>query len=315
MNNSTILLALGGNAILQSGQAATYANQLENVKTSARFLARLIQQGYRLVVTHGNGPQVGNLLRQNEEAASVIPPMPLDVLNSQTQGFIGYMMQQCIANELAALGCPKPVVSVVTRVEVSPTDPAFASPAKPVGMFYDEATAKMLHETKGWQLQEDSGRGWRRVVPSPMPLGIVEKDAILQLVHNDIVTISCGGGGIAVHNTGNGHEGVEAVIDKDLSGAVLAQAVEAETFLIVTDVPHVFINYGTPAQQGLEAVTLAEMEQHEASGQFAKGSMGPKVAAALKFARATGKTAIICALDKIDLALEGKSGTRIVATK
>lgn len=306
----TILLALGGNAILQPKQQGTYENQLANVATSARFLVKLIQQGYRVVLTHGNGPQVGNILRQNEEAAAVVPPLPLDVLNGESQGFIGYMMQQCLTNELQKSGIDKKVVCLVSRVEVDPEDSAFQDPSKPVGMFYDEAMAQELMATKGWTLKPDAGRGWRRVVPSPKPLKIVERDSIVSLIENGFVTIACGGGGIPVVKKADGYEGIEAVIDKDLSGSKMAQEIGADMFLIVTDVEHVFINYGKPEQQALTHVTLDEIKRYQNEGQFSKGSMGPKVEAAVKFAE-TGKTAIICALDKVDLALEGKSGTWI----
>ena len=311
--HKTILLALGGNAILQPKQAGTYENQLANVSTSAKMIAKLVARGYRVVLTHGNGPQVGNILRQNEEAANVVPPLPLDVLNGKSQGFIGYMMQQCLTNELQKLGIDKKVVSLISRVKVDPNDSAFTDPSKPIGMFYDEKTAQELINSKGWKLKADAGRGWRRVVPSPRPVKIVERDSITTLVDSGFIVIACGGGGIPVVEKGTDYEGIEAVIDKDLSGSKMAQEIDADVFLIVTDVEHVFINYGKPEQQALHKVALDEMKAHQTEGQFSKGSMGPKVEAAMQFTELTGKTSIICSLDKIDVALEGKSGTWITA--
>ena len=311
MEQKTILLALGGNAILQPKQQANYENQLQNVATSAKFLAKLIADGYRVVITHGNGPQVGNILRQNEEASGVVPPMPLDVLSGESQGFIGYMLQQCLTSELRKLGIDKEVVCLLSRVEVSPDDPAFQDPTKPIGMFYDEDTARQLMEEKKWQLKPDAGRGWRRVVPSPRPRHIVERQSILTMINTGFITIACGGGGIPVVKDGYGYRGVEAVIDKDLSGSRLAEEIGADMFLIVTDVQHAYVNYGQPDQQALTDVTLDTMAAYAREGQFSKGSMGPKVEAAMEFAKATGKTAIICALDKIVEALSGQSGTRI----
>ena len=311
MEQKTILLALGGNAILQPKQQANYENQLQNVATSAKFLAKLVADGYRVVITHGNGPQVGNILRQNEEASAVVPPLPLDVLSGESQGFIGYMLQQCLTSELRKLGIDKEVVCLVSRVEVNPDDPAFQDPTKPIGMFYDEDTARQLMEEKKWQLKPDAGRGWRRVVPSPRPRHIVERQSILTMINAGFITIACGGGGIPVVKDGYGYRGVEAVIDKDLSGSRLAEEIGADMFLIVTDVQHAYVNYGQPGQQALTDVTLDTMTAYAREGQFSKGSMGPKVEAAMEFAKATGKTAIICALDKIAEALAGQSGTRI----
>ena len=312
MENKTILLALGGNAILQPKQQATYENQLANVAVSAKFLARLIAQGYRVVITHGNGPQVGNLLQQNEEASGVVPPFPLDVLSGESQGFIGYMIQQCLTNELQQAGINKQVVCMVSRVEVDAADPAFHDPSKPIGMFYDEATAQELIAQKQWVLKPDAGRGWRRVVPSPKPQRIMEREAIISMINAGFVTIACGGGGIPVVKCAQGYEGIEAVIDKDLSGSRLAQEINADMFLIVTDVENVYVNYGKPEQQALGVITISDMKEYQAAGQFSKGSMDPKVEAAVQFAQATGKTSIICSLDKIDLAVAGDAGTRIV---
>ncbi|MEJ8547562.1 carbamate kinase [Brevibacillus borstelensis] len=315
MGKKTILVALGGNAILQPKQEATFQNQYENVKTSCEFLAKLVQNGYNLVVTHGNGPQVGTILRQNEEASHVVPSMPLDVCSAESQGFIAYMMQQALFNELKRLGIRKNVVSVVTRTEVALDDPAFQDPDKPIGVFYTEEEAKKLSEEKNWVVKEDAGRGWRRVVPSPAPLNIVESESIVDLIKAGHIVISCGGGGIPVVRKEDGtYEGVEAVIDKDRSGCKLAEQIQADIFVILTDVEHVYINYGKENQQALTDLTVDELEAYIAEGQFSAGSMGPKIEAARNFAK-QGGTSIICALDKADLALEGKSGTRVSVSK
>lgn len=306
-----IVLALGGNAILQAKQEATYEIQLENVRKSCEVIARLIKDGYQLIVSHGNGPQVGNLLRQNEEAKDIVPQMPLDVLNAQTQGFIGYMMQQSLLNELKALGIEKEVVTLVTRVEVSKEDEMFKDPSKPIGAFYTEEEAKQLEEEKGWLMKEDSNRGWRRVVASPRPLKILEAETIKDLVAKGNIVIAGGGGGIPVVREEDGtYSGIEAVIDKDLSSCKIAEETEADIFMVLTDVDHVFVNYGKPDQKALEALTIEEMERYVEEGQFAKGSMGPKVEAALDFARTGGKS-YICSLDRADVALKGESGTVI----
>ncbi|MTW87451.1 carbamate kinase [Virgibacillus dakarensis] len=309
--SKTIVVALGGNAILQPKQKGTYENQLENVRTSSKFLAKLIKDGYKLVVTHGNGPQVGNILRQNEEAEDGVPPMPLDVLNGESQGFIGYMMIQCLQSELRALGIDTPVVNLITRVEVSKDDEDFNDPSKPIGTFYTEEEAKKLMDEKNWKMKADSNRGWRRVVPSPQPINILEAHAVKQLAEAGNVVVASGGGGIPVIKTENGdYEGIEAVIDKDRSGYKLAEEVNADIFMILTDVEHVFVNFGSPEQKALKETSVNELEKYVAEGQFSKGSMGPKVESALKFARKAG-TSIICSLEKVDEAVRSESGTII----
>lgn len=307
----TILVALGGNAILRPKQEATFENQMNNINTSCKFLAKLIQEGHRLIITHGNGPQVGNILRQNEESAHVIPALPLDACSAESQGLIAYMVQQALLNELIMLGIPKSVVSVVTRVEVSPDDPAFTNPEKPIGPFYTEEVATQMAKEKKWVVKEDSNRGWRRVVPSPEPLHIIEAEAINQLIHSGHIVISCGGGGIPVIRRSNGtYRGVEAVIDKDHSSSKLAEQIGADIFMILTETDFVYLNYGNSNQQALHEVTVRELENYIQEGHFGKGSMEPKVKAACHFAR-TGGYSIICALDEAELALEKKRGTHI----
>lgn len=306
-----VVIALGGNAILQPKQQATYENQLENVRKSCEVIARIVKQGYEVIVTHGNGPQVGNILRQQDEAKDVVPQFPLDVCSAESQGFIGYMMDQCLKNELHKLGLNKAVLSMLTQTEVSKEDPAFQNPTKPIGVFYSEEEAKCLAEEKGWIVKEDAGRGWRRVVPSPMPKSIIGADVIGSLTDQGTIVIAAGGGGIPVSRQADGTlEGVEAVIDKDRSGYQLAQDVHADIFMILTDVQNVYVNYGKPDQKSLETISLEEAKRYADEGQFSVGSMGPKMESAIGFAE-KGGTSIICSLDQADLALEGKAGTRI----
>lgn len=311
--SKTIVVALGGNAILQANEAGTYENQLNNVRKSSKFLAKLIKEGYKLVITHGNGPQVGNILRQNEEAANVVPPMPLDVLNGESQGFIGYMIVGCLEKELKALGYDAPVVNLLTRIEVAKEDEDFNDPSKPVGAFYSEEEAKTLIAEKKWNMKEDTNRGgWRRVVPSPRPIKILEAKTIKDLAEAGNIVVASGGGGIPVVRAGDGFfEGIEAVIDKDRSGCKLAEEVNADIFMILTDVEHVYVNYGKSDEKSLGRITVSQLEGLESEGHFGKGSMGPKVESALGFAKNNNKTSIICSLEKVDEALHGESGTII----
>lgn len=306
-----IVVALGGNAILQPGQEGTFENQLENVRTTAKILAKLIQEGHQLVITHGNGPQVGNILRQNEEAANVIPQQPLDALSGQSQGFIGYMMVQSIVSELNLLQLDIPVVNILTRTEVSKEDPDFKDPSKPIGGFFTKEEAEKLISEKGWNMKEDANRGYRRVVPSPKPIKIHEAQTIKKLVDQGTIVVASGGGGIPVVTNEDGTvKGIEAVIDKDRSGVRLAKEVEADLFMILTDVENVYVNYGKPDQKALRQISLEEIEKYAEEGHFSKGSMAPKVESAIEFAQ-DGKTAIICSLVKVEGALQGESGTII----
>lgn len=306
-----VVIALGGNAILQPGQEATYENQLENVRISTEIIARIVNNGHNVIITHGNGPQVGNILRQNEEAKDVVPPLPLDVCSAESQGFIGYMMDQTLKNELHKLGLSNNVVSMLTQTEVSKDDPAFEDPSKPIGVFFSEEEAKKLAEEKGWVVKEDAGRGWRRVVASPTPKSIIGSDIIRSLTDDNAIVIAAGGGGIPVIKNEEGlYKGIEAVIDKDSSAFRLALEAKADVFMVLTDVPNVYVNYGKPNQKALESISLEEAKQYVEEGQFAAGSMGPKVEAAIEFAEQGGR-AIICSLDKADLAMEGKAGTQI----
>ncbi|MUV38288.1 Carbamate kinase [Lentibacillus sp. JNUCC-1] len=307
-----VVIALGGNAILQPKQEATYENQLENVRQSTEIIAQIIKNGHSVVITHGNGPQVGNILRQNEEAKHVVPALPLDVCSAESQGFIGYMMEQTLKSELLKLGENRSVVGLLTQTEVSKDDPDFQDPSKPIGVFYSEEEAKQLAEEKGWIVKEDAGRGWRRVVASPEPKTIHNSEVIKSLTDAGTIVIAAGGGGVPVVKQEDGtFKGIEAVIDKDRSGFKLAEEAKADTFMILTDVENVYVNYGKPDQKALTEITLEEAKKYVAEGQFSAGSMGPKMEAAINFAE-TGGRAIICSLGKADEAMEGKSGTHIV---
>ncbi len=303
-----IVVALGGNAILQPKQEGTAALQFQNVINTCVQLAGLIEAGHQLVITHGNGPQVGNILLQNEAAKDKIPPLPLDVCGAQTQGFIGYMIQQAMKNLLPR----RQVGTILTQVLVGADDPAFQNPTKPIGPFYGKEEADKLVAEKGYTMVEDSGRGWRRVVPSPDPRAIVEKELIQALLDQDAIVIAAGGGGIPVVTDGQGQlRGIEAVIDKDLAGARLAQDVGAQILLILTDVEGVAVNWGQPDQRFLRQLNRQQARELLGQGQFKAGSMGPKVEAALRFIEQGGEQSIIVSLDKAAAALAGQAGTII----
>lgn len=306
-----VVIAVGGNAILQPHQTPTFEAQLRNARSSAEQIAQIEAMDYEIVLTHGNGPQVGNILQQNELAKLTVPPFPLDACNSETQGMIGYMLEQSLKNVLHERHSSANVVTFLTEVEVDPTDAAFKHPTKPIGVFYSKEEAQQLQVDKGWEMVEDAGRGFRRVVPSPKPKSIHGVEAMVHLLSQNIIVIAGGGGGIPVYRNAQGQLiGIEAVIDKDRTGCKLAQQVDADVLMILTDVSNVCINYGQPTQKALEEVSVEEARHYLEEGQFAAGSMGPKVEAAIEFAK-NGKTAIICALDEAHLALRGKAGTRI----
>ena len=307
-----IVVALGGNA-LQSGKSeATAEAQLAVVKETCERIADLSEKGYEVAVVHGNGPQVGRSLLATETAKDVTPAMPFDVCGAMSQGYIGYHLQQALRFALAKRGKNIPVVTLLTQMVVDQKDPAFQNPTKPIGPFYSEAEAKELAASKGYSMKEDAGRGWRRVVPSPIPTKIVELDSVKKLWDSTIV-ITCGGGGIPVLEKENGDlEGTAAVIDKDFAAELLAENVEADALMILTEVEKVAINFNKPDQENLGHLTYAEAEKYCQEGQFAPGSMLPKVQAAMKFVKANPeKKAIITSLAKAIDALEGKTGTVI----
>jgi carbamate kinase len=305
-----VVIALGGTAILKPNQPATVETQLANIQLSAEQIAKIEKLDHQIVVTHGNGPQVGNILRQNEEAKEVVPPFPLDVCNAESQGFIGYLMEQSIKNKIEQEELTSNVVTLLTQVEVAADDPAFEKPTKPIGLFYSEEEAKTMAEEKHWVMEEDAGRGYRRVVPSPQPVTIHGVESMVHLLNQNTIVIAGGGGGIPVVKQAEGLKGIEAVIDKDRTGKKLAEQVDADVFMMLTDVSNVYINYGTPEQEKLTGLSVSEAQAYFDAGHFAEGSMGPKMEAAIAFAK-QGKTAIICSLEEADLALLGEAGTRI----
>ena len=307
-----IVVALGGNA-LQSGKSeATAEAQLAVVKETCERIADISERGYEIAVVHGNGPQVGRILLASETAKDVTPAMPFDVCGAMSQGYIGYHLQQALKYSLNKRNRNVPVVTVATQMVVEKADPAFQNPTKPIGPFYTEEEAKALQESKGYTMKEDAGRGWRRVVPSPLPRKIVEIDAVKKLWDSTIV-ITCGGGGIPVLENPDGSlDGTAAVLDKDFAAELLAEQVEADVLMILTEVEKVAINFNKPNQENLSELNLADAARYCEEGQFAPGSMLPKVQAAMKFVRAyPGKRAIITSLDKAIDALEGKTGTVI----
>lgn len=308
-----IFITLGGNAILPARGAGTFEEQCAITRATMQPIARLIHEGAQVVLSHGNGPIVGNILIRNEVARDQIPPMPLDVCGADSQGGIGYMMQQILQNELRRIGLgDRPVVTLVTQIVVDERDPAFRRPSKPIGPFYTQERARVLAKEKGWTVVEDSGRGYRRVVPSPRPLEVVELAAIRRIVDEGGVAIAAGGGGIPVSRQWDGMlHGVEAVIDKDLASSLLARLLGCELLVIVTGVERVAIHFGKPEQRDLSEATVDELARWMDEGQFPDGSMGPKIQAAIEFVRGGGREVIVTTPNRLLEALDGKSGTRL----
>lgn len=312
MSFTKVVVALGGNALQEAGKPATAEAQLSVVNKTAEYLAEMSVRGYEMAVVHGNGPQVGRILLASETAANVTPVMPFDVCGAMSQGYIGYHIQQGLREALRKRGKNIPVVTLVTQVVVEKDDQGFKNPTKPIGAFYSEEEAKKLQAEKGYVLKEDAGRGWRRVVASPMPKKIVELSGVKTLWDTTIV-ITAGGGGIPVVEKEDGSlEGIAAVIDKDFAAERLAEDIGADILMILTEVEKVSINFKKPDQKDLSALTVAEAEQYIKEGHFAPGSMLPKIQAAVMFAKSNpGKKAIITSLYKAVEALEGKAGTII----
>ena len=307
------VVAVGGNALIKDKNHQTVPDQYQAAAETMKHIASMIIEGWDVVVTHGNGPQVGFILRRSELASHELHEVPLDYCGADTQGAIGYMFQQALHNEFRLRGIDKQAATVVTQTIVDRNDPAFQHPTKPIGSFMDEAAAKEKMAKEGWTMVEDAGRGWRRVVPSPIPQTIVEADAIRSLIDNGFVVVAVGGGGIPVMQLENGDlTGVEAVIDKDFGSAILASMINADLFLISTAVEKVAINFNKPDQKWLDTMTVAEARAYLAEGQFAKGSMLPKIEAILKFMDKGGKKALITDPEHIKDALEGKTGTWIL---
>jgi carbamate kinase len=307
------VIAVGGNSLIVDESQQTIPDQYEAVTEACKAIVAMIETGWNVVITHGNGPQVGFILRRSELALSEVIPVPMDYATADTQGAIGYMFQKALHNHLQRRGTPRPVTTVVTQVLVDRADPAFANPSKPIGAFMDEETARRRAEEQGWTVKEDAGRGWRRVVASPQPKSIVEIDIIHRLVADGAVVIACGGGGIPVYTTPDGdRQGVEAVVDKDYASGLLANEVGADLFLISTGVDRVAVNYNRPDQRWLDRLQYSEARRLYDEGHFAAGSMGPKVKAMLEFLARGGQTGIITSPQKLLAAIAGETGTRIV---
>jgi len=311
MAEKLAIVAIGGNALSQPKESPTAQNMLKNLENTAKCLVELVKKNYRIVITHGNGPQVGNVLVQQDIAKEVIPPFPLDVNGAMTQGYIGYMIAQTLKNILATEHIEKDVSSIVTQVLVDKNDPAFHNPSKPIGPFYTKEKADTFIKEKGWSMVEDAGRGWRRVVPSPEPLEIIEIRAIKNLIKDNNITIAAGGGGIPVIKEKDKLKGVEGVIDKDRASALLAIELDADEFIILTAVEKVFVNFNKPNQQAISSMTVKQAMQYMQEGHFSKGSMLPKIEACINFVQKTGRPALITDLTNLVDALEGKTGTII----
>ena len=308
-----LVIALGGNALQEAGKPATAQAQLEVVEKTSEYIADIVERGYEVIVAHGNGPQVGRIVIQNEIASASTPAMPFDVCGAMSQGMIGYHIQQGLSKVLRHRGINKNVVTVVTQVVVDKDDPKFKAPSKPIGPFYTEEEAKAIAAEKGYTMKEDAGRGWRRVVASPLPVEIVELDAVKTLNDAGFVVVTVGGGGIpVVRNEAGDLEGVAAVIDKDLASEKLARDMDADALVILTAVEKVSINFKKPDQKDLDRMSAAEAKQYIKEGHFAPGSMLPKIEAALNFVESkSGRIAIITSLDKAVDAIEGRAGTTI----
>ena len=308
-----IVIALGGNALQEAGKPATAQAQLEVVEKTSEYIADIVERGYEVIVAHGNGPQVGRIVIQNEVASASTPAMPFDVCGAMSQGMIGYHIQQGLSKVLRHRGINKNVVTIVTQVVVDKDDPKFKAPSKPIGPFYTEEEAKAIAAEKGYTMKEDAGRGWRRVVASPLPVEIVELDAVKTLNDAGFVVVTVGGGGIpVVRNEAGDLEGVAAVIDKDLASEKLARDMDADALVILTAVEKVSINFKKPDQKDLDRMSAAEAKQYIKEGHFAPGSMLPKIEAALNFVESKpGRIAIITSLDKAVDAIEGRAGTTI----
>ena len=303
----SLLLAVGGNSLIRAGETGTIAEQRANAQRTAAQIVSLIRAGYRIVLTHGNGPQVGAALLRSERGASQVPGHPLDVCGASTQGEIGYLLQQSLETELQLADLRVPVATVVTQSVVSPDDPSMTHPTKPIGPFYSHADAEERKRLFGWEIVEDAARGYRRVVPSPEPIDIIELEVIRSLVDQGVLVIACGGGGIPVVRRNGRLEGVEAVIDKDRASAWLASRLGVDLFVISTDTDCVYLDYKKPTQRSLERLAAAELEEYAKAGHFPPGNMGPKIESVLRFLRQGGKEAIITSCENLCQAVVGSS--------
>lgn len=313
MKRKLALVAFGGNALIRRGEEGTQTEQIENSDRLARKLVLFPQRGYDLLLVHGNGPQVGNILIQVEEAVTKVPPVSLDVCVAQSEGAIGYLLERSLINRLRTSGIRKDVVTIVSQVVVDPGDPGFRKPSKPIGPFYTRYRAEYLVKRQGWPMVEDSGRGYRKVVASPQPREVLSLHAIQDALKRGSIVIACGGGGIPVIRNEEGSlKGIEAVIDKDRTAGLLAEQLGADLFVILTDVDRVHLNFGRPDQVPLDSLGVSELRRHLLDGQFPAGSMGPKMETAADFVEKTGKEVLITSVEKLKEALSGTAGTRVV---
>jgi carbamate kinase len=306
------VVAIGGNSLIKDKNHQTVPDQFDATRETCTHIASMIEKGWKVVITHGNGPQVGFILLRSELASNVLHTVPLDSCGADTQGAIGYMIQQCLYNEFKQRGIKTSIVSVVTQTLVEKNDPAFQNPTKPIGPFYDREKAEKYRKERGWDVMEDAGRGWRRVVPSPIPIKIIEQDVIKALVNKGIIVVAVGGGGIPVIEQDGRLKGAEAVIDKDYASALLAIGIKADLFLISTAVEKVALNFGKPNQKSLDRMTLAEAKKYLEQGHFPSGSMGPKIEAIISYLEHGGKEALITNPETLERALREETGTRIV---
>jgi carbamate kinase len=310
--NKTAVIAIGGNSLIKDKEHQTVPDQFASTEETCLHIADIMQEGWRVVITHGNGPQVGFILLRSELASNVLHNVPLDSCGADTQGALGYMIQQLLGNRLRKIGIDVPVVTVVTQVVVDADDPAFQSPTKPIGPFYEKDRARRYQREQGWSIIEDAGRGWRRVVASPIPREIVELEAIRNLLHAGFVVVGVGGGGIpVVRDEQRDLHGVEAVIDKDYASSLLAADLHADLFLISTSVERVYLNYGKPEQTPVQNMTVAQAREYLEQGHFPPGSMGPKITAVIDFLERGGKEALITSPENLARALRGETGTRV----
>lgn len=311
-NNKTALIAIGGNSLIKTGERGTLDEQFKNALDTARNIVKMVQRGWKVVITHGNGPQVGAALIRSERASSEVYTHTLDMCVATTQSEIGYLLQRAFYQSLKEVNLNLPVTVVPTMVVVDPNDPAFKNPTKPIGPFYDRKTAEERQKRLGWNIVEDANRGWRRVVPSPEPLDIVEFDVIKSLVESGVVTIALGGGGIPVYFNNGKIIGCEAVIDKDRSSALLASKLGVDLFLISTATDYVYLDFKKTTRKPLTKMTSDEAEKYLAEGHFPAGSMGPKIESAIRYLRNGGKQVLITSYEFIEDGLEGKAGTQIL---